>query len=110
MKVIQIVGLGVGLAFGGAALADDSAPALDAKTLGVAEAMVGYCQKADPADAGKYAELVKQIVKGQSDKVIAAVRQSDAYRQAYDSMSDFASKVDEHNAKTTCSKSLAQSK
>ena|ERR1700688_116632 len=110
MKVIQIVGLAVGLAFGGAALADDSAPALDAKTLGVAEAMVGYCQKADPADAAKYAQLVKQIVNGQSDKVVAAVRQSDAYRQAYDSMTDFVSKVDEHNAKTTCSKSLAQSK
>jgi hypothetical protein len=110
MKVIQIVGLCVGLAFGGAALADDAAPALDARTLGVAEAMVGYCQKADPADAEKYAQLVKQIVKGQSDKIIAAVRESDAYRQAYDSMSDFVSKVDEHNAKVTCSKSLGQSK
>ncbi len=105
MRVIQIIGLGVGLVCGAAALAGEPAGTINAKTLGIAEAVMGYCQKADPADIGKYMEVVKQMVSGQSENAIAAVRESDEYRQAYDSIVDYVSKVDEHKGKALCADS-----
>ena len=38
------------------------------------------------------------------------LRNSDEYRQAYDSVADFTAKVDEHNAKRVCSESVNQRK
>jgi hypothetical protein len=110
MKAIKIVCMGIGLACAGTGLADSSASPTDAKNLGMAEAMMGFCKKADPADVAKYEAIIKQLVSGQSAKTLAEVRASDAYRDAFAAMNDFASKVDPHNAKTICTESLAQRK
>ena len=109
MKAIKIVCMSVGLACAGTALADSSGSP-DAKNLGMAEAMMDFCKKADPADVAKYETLIKQMGSGQSAETLAEVRASDAYRDAFAAMNDFASKVDPHNAKTMCTQSLAQRK
>jgi hypothetical protein len=110
MKAIKIVCMSVGLACAGTALSDPAGSPTDAKNLGMAEAMMDFCKKADPADVAKYEALIKQMVSGQSAETLAEVRASDAYRDAFAAMNDFASKVDPHNAKTMCTQSLAQRK
>jgi hypothetical protein len=108
MKVFRILCVGAGLVFAGSALADGSAP--DPGALGTIEALVGYCSKAAPAQAEKYQEQVKQLLKGQSEQEIAGIRGSAEYRKAYDTMAEFVDKVDQRNAKVACSGSVAQSK
>jgi hypothetical protein len=85
--------------------ADGTGP--DARTLGITEGILTYCTKVDPPSAVKYRERVKLLVEGASDATLVAVRNSDAYLKARESMDDFISKVDEHNAKRVCVNGLA---
>ncbi|GAC1328769.1 MAG: hypothetical protein NVSMB15_00510 [Steroidobacteraceae bacterium] len=78
-----------------------------AQALGLAEALASYCTKADPEQAGKYVEVVKQMVDGQSQKDLAEVRGSDEYLQAYQSVADFAAHADAQNSKQICLESVA---
>jgi len=107
MRVLKILCVGAGLVAAGGAWADQSAP--DPQALGTIEALVGYCSKAAPAQAGKYQEQIKQLLKGQSEKQVAGIRASEEYRKAYDTMAEFVAKVDERNAKLACSGSTAHS-
>jgi hypothetical protein len=96
------------LASGGlASAAGADGPAPDPRVLGLTESMLGYCTKVDPASAAAYQGKIRQLVRGASDEVLAKVRSSDEYQHARQSMDDFVSKVDEHNAKRVCSNGLA---
>jgi hypothetical protein len=86
-------------------LADSTAP--DARMLGITEGILTYCTKVDPPSAVKYRERIKLLVQGASDATLVQVRNSDAYLKARESMDDFISKVDEHNAKRVCVNGLA---
>ncbi|HEY0745102.1 MAG TPA: hypothetical protein VGD63_00270, partial [Steroidobacteraceae bacterium] len=107
MRVLKILCVGAGLLIAGSAWADQSAP--DPQALGTIEALVGYCSKVAPAEAVKFQEQIKQLLKGQSEKEVAGIRGSDEYRKAYDTMAAFVAKVDQRNAKVACSGSAAQS-
>jgi hypothetical protein len=85
--------------------ADGTGP--DARTLGITEGILAYCTKVDPPSAVKYRERIKLLVQGASDATLVGVRNSDAYLKARESMNDFVSKVDEHNAKRVCVNGLA---
>ena len=85
--------------------ADGTGP--DARTLGITEGILTYCTKVDPPSAVKYRARIKVLVQGASDDTLAKVRNSDAYLKARQSMDDFISKVDEHNAKRVCVNGLA---
>jgi hypothetical protein len=96
------------LACGGlawAARADGPAP--DPRVLGLTESMLSYCTKLDQALATPYQEKIRQLIQGASVEVLAKVRSSEEYQRARQSMDDFVSKVDEHNAKRVCSNGLA---
>lgn len=82
----------------------------DARALGTTEAILNYCTKADPADADKYQARDKLLIGKASQEDLDELRNSDEYRQAYDSVADFVAKVDEHNAKRVCSESVDQRK
>jgi hypothetical protein len=90
--------------------AADEAPTVDARTLGIAEAILNYCAGIDPAAADKYRQQVKMLVQGASEQTLTQVRGSEEYRKARASMEDFVGKVDEHNAKRVCSEAVAPSK
>jgi hypothetical protein len=88
-----------------AARADGPAP--DPRVLGLTESILSYCTKVDQTLAAPYQEKIGQLIQGASDEVLAKVRASDEYLRARQSMDDFVSKVDEHNAKRVCSNGLA---
>jgi len=73
-----------------------------ARLLGVTESVLNYCGSRDPTAAARLRQRIKELVQGASEKQLAEVRNSDEYRKAYDSVVDFAAKVDEHNVKRFC--------
>ena len=76
---------------------------VDARTLGIAEAVLDYCAKNDPTGGAKVRARLKQLVQGASKEALAKARKSAEYRSAHDSEVDFLSKVDPHNAHRLCS-------
>ena len=85
-------------------------PTVDVQSLGITDSILAYCGRLDPATAGKIRERIKQLEDGASEQQLAAIRDSEEYHKAYDSMADFVSKVDEHNAKRVCSAPVAPGK
>jgi len=82
----------------------------DARALGLTDAMLDYCAKADPDSVAKRREQLRQLVRGASKETLVRVRRSDEYKRAHDGMVDFVGKVDEHNAKRLCAEPLAINK
>lgn len=85
-------------------------PTVDAQSLGITESILAYCGPIDPEAAAKIRERIRDLARGASEQQLAAVRNSEEYRRAYDSMVEFAGKIDEHNAKRVCSETPAKSK
>ena len=86
-------------------------PALpDARALAKSDALAGYCAKVDPAIAAKYQEQTKRWVHSTSVAAVTHVRNSDEYRKAHGAIAVFLDKVDERNAKRTCSAYLPKGK
>jgi hypothetical protein len=92
------------------ALASAGEAVPDARVLGLAEAMLNYCAKADPPAAAGQRERIKHLVGDASWKTLVAVRHSPEYRQAYDSETDFVGMVASHNVHRLCSGSLSRSR
>jgi hypothetical protein len=88
-------------------LARADIPEPNARLLGVTEGILTYCTKVDPPSVARYRERIKLLVQGASDATLAKVRNSDAYLKARQSLDDFVSKVDEHNARRVCVNGLA---
>jgi hypothetical protein len=88
-------------------LARGAEPALDAHTLGINESVLHYCSHVDPEDAVKLQNKVKAMVQGTTDQTLAAVRADLEYRKAYDSITLFVGKIDQHNAQKFCARSLS---
>jgi hypothetical protein len=73
-----------------------------ARLLGVTESVLNYCGSRDPTAAARLRQRIKELVQGASEQKLAEVRNSDEYRKAYDSVVDFAAKIDEHNVGRFC--------
>jgi hypothetical protein len=86
-------------------LADEPAP--NAHAIGIAESMLKYCARVDADVALKLRDKVRTLEQRASRDELARLRSSDEYRKAFDSVTYFTGKVDEHNAKRLCSESLA---
>jgi hypothetical protein len=85
-------------------------PTVDAQALGITDSILAYCGRFDPAIADKIRARIKQLENGASEQQLAAIRNSEEYRKAHESMDEFVAKVDEHNAKSVCSAPAAQGK
>jgi len=85
-------------------------PSVDPRALGIVESIVNFCGRLDPASAVKLREQVKQLAQGASEQQLTEVRNSNEYREAYDSVVDVVAKVDEHNAKRVCSETPVEHK
>ena len=89
-------------------LAHADTPSVNPQALGIMESIVNYCGRLDPAAVVKLREQAKQLAQGASERQLAEVRNSNEYREGYDSVVDFVAKIDERNAKQICSeKSVA---
>jgi len=80
---------------------------LDARALGVTEAVLDYCATNDPVGAAKVRARLKRLTQGTSLQAQAQARGSREYRSAHDAEVDFVGKVDPHNAHRICSKAAA---
>lgn len=85
-----------------AAVAPAAAP-LNARTLGVGEALLDYCAQNDPAGAAKVRAQLQRLVQGISKEALAEARKSAEYLTARDAERNFVSEVDPHNAHRVCS-------
>lgn len=83
---------------------------LDARSLGMAEALLDYCAKNDPTGAAKVRARLKQLMDGASKQALAEARRSPEYRSAHDSEAGFVGKVEARNAHRLCAQSSARSK
>jgi hypothetical protein len=86
------------------------AGSLNARTLGIADALLDYCAQNDPTGAAKVRARLKQLAQGASKEALAEARRSAEYRSARDSETDFLSKIAPHNAPRVCSVGAARSK
>jgi hypothetical protein len=98
--------LGCALAASGVAAAAE--PVVDARALGVAESILNYCSRVDAPVAARLQEKVDLLLHGTSAAAAARVRGTNEYRVAFESVTEFVSKVDPHNAKRPCSAALAK--
>jgi hypothetical protein len=83
---------------------------INAQLLGITESVLQYCSKTDAANAVKLQARVEQLVQGASEEAVARIRKTREYRTAYDSATDFVSKVADQNASKVCTDALAESK
>jgi hypothetical protein len=111
---VQGAGAGVAADKAGAMAAQPSvAPApksLDARSLGIAEAVLDYCAQNDPTGGAKVQARLKRLAQGASKEALDKARKSGGYQSAHDSEVDFISKIDPHNAHRLCSETAARSK
>jgi hypothetical protein len=83
---------------------------VDARALGMTEAMLDYCAKNDPSGGAKVKARLKQLVQGASQQALAQARKSTEYHSAHDSEVGFIDKIDPRNAPRLCSGSVARKK
>ncbi len=101
MRRVSIAVVGCALALSGRAWAAE--PAVDGRALGVAESILSYCTRVDASAVPRIHAKVESLLQGVSAAAAAHARGSQEYRLAYQSVTDFVSKVDPHNAKRPCS-------
>jgi hypothetical protein len=89
---------------------EPSAPSVDGRVLGAAEAVIDYCAKLDPASAERYRQQFKSMIKGANEEALAKVRSSEDYKEARATTEDSLGKLDESSAKQTCSQPAAPAK
>ena len=78
------------------------------ENLGMMEAIFSKCAELDPKAAVRYEQRrIQLITKGLSEEVVAELRNSDEYRQAYSSTTESLRGVSEHDALEACARSLA---
>jgi hypothetical protein len=92
------------------AVAQADEPAVDGHALGITESMLNYCTRIDATSAARFQQKIKLLVRGASEATVAGIRKTDEYRVAYDSVTDFTSKIADRNAKRTCNGSLTRNK
>jgi hypothetical protein len=85
-------------------------PAPSAHALGVADGLLKYCEKADAPAALAIQKGIKGLVGNSSAVNVARIRASDEYRSAYNSITDFLARVDDHNAHVVCSRPLTSAR
>jgi hypothetical protein len=83
---------------------------VNARDLGIAEAMLRFCKRVDPAAEPRLKEKVKLVMQGASSEMLGRIRRSEDYRKAHESLDAFAAKIDEHNYQRFCSVSPAETR
>ncbi len=75
---------------------------VDAKLLGVNEALVQFCAKASPSAGAALQDRLAKVVGGASPEAQARARATDTYRRAYDEEVRFMGMIDERNVGKIC--------
>ena len=81
-----------------------------ARLLGVDEGMLNFCASQDPAAGERLRHKISQLLEGTSPEQLTELRNSDEYRKAYESVSEFAGKIDAHNVARFCAENATERK
>jgi hypothetical protein len=92
------------IGWSGASLAADPP---NAQLLGITESIVGYCARVDAPAAEKMKERIRQITQGASLEALAKIRETEEYRQGFDSVTEMVSKASPPHEAQPCSDALA---
>ena len=82
----------------------------DARLLGVNEAMLNFCASQEPAVRERLRQKVSKLLEGTSAEQLTELRNSHEYRKAYESLSEFAGKIDAHNVARFCAENATERK
>jgi hypothetical protein len=99
MKIFYIAGVAAVLLIASLALAKLSVPNV---VLGKVEGALDFCAQADPQSADKYKAKKKEFAQGATDEELAEARDSQDYKDAYQSSTDEMSKQSKDEAKKSC--------
>jgi hypothetical protein len=81
-----------------------------ARLLGVDEAMLNFCASQDPAARERLRHRISKLLEGTSPEQLTELRNSDEYRKAYESVSEFTAKIDAHNVARFCAENATERK
>jgi hypothetical protein len=81
-----------------------------ARLLGVDEGMLNFCASQDPAARERLRHRISKLLEGTSPEQLTELRNSDEYRKAYESVSEFAGKIDPHNVARFCAENATEQK
>jgi hypothetical protein len=104
MKIFHITGAGALLLLSSLALAKLSVPNV---VLGKVEGALDFCAQVDPESADKYQAKKKEFAQGATDEELAEARDSQDYKDAYQSSTDEMSKQSKDEAKKSCAAARA---
>ena len=104
MRIFRITGIAAILMI--ASLANAKLP-VPHGILGRVEGALDFCAQADAQSAAKYQEKKKEFSQGATDGELEEARDSQDYKDAYQSATDEMSKQSKDEAKKTCSAALA---
>ena len=107
MKIHRILCLGAAFLIPQLALAELPFPN---SAFGEIEGNLDFCAQVDPQSAQQYQEGKKQIVSGVPEKEVAEARESQDYKDAYESVSAELAKTPKDKAVEACSAYLQGSK
>ena len=80
------------------------------RVLGVDEGMLNFCASQDPAAGERLRQKIRKLLEGTSPEQLTELRNSNEYRKAYESVSEFAGKIDSHNVARFCAENAAERK
>jgi hypothetical protein len=80
----------------------EQAGIVNARELGLADAVLEYCTKADPTSVDAVKARVNRVTHGASPRELAKVREGSGYVGARRAEADFLGKVDPRNAARIC--------
>jgi len=90
MKIYRMLGLAALLTIPAFTLGENSIPPA---ALGQVEATIGFCAKVDSGSAEQYKEWGKKIVAGMKEKELKAARESNDYKESYESITSQLDKI-----------------
>jgi hypothetical protein len=81
-----------------------------ARLLGVDEGMLNFCASQDPGAGERLRQKIRRLLEGTSPEQLTELRNSEEYRRAYESVSEFAGKIDSHNVARFCAENATERK
>ena len=75
--------------------------------LGKVEGALDFCTQADPPSANRYQAKKKEFSQGATDEELSEARDSQDYKDAYQSSTEELSKQSKDEAKKTCASALS---
>jgi len=104
MRIFRVVFMAAILALASLAVAKLSIPYA---ALGRVEGGLDFCAQADPQSADKYQTKKKEFTQGATPEELAEARESQDYKDSYQSANDELSKQPKDEARKSCAAALA---